>query len=63
MSSHPNHRREHDRVQERGPRYESPDPSAGCNSTHVARARAGWRKINRRKRRREENDLTDVSES
>ncbi len=44
MSSHPNHRRGHDRIQERGPRWENPDPAAGCNSTHVARARRNWKK-------------------
>lgn len=52
MSSSKNHRRGHDPIQERGPRYENADPSAGCNSTHVARARRAWRDINRRRARR-----------
>ena len=56
MSSHPNHRRGHDRVQERGPRYENPNPAVGCNSTHVARARAGWKKINHKRLRRKEQE-------
>lgn len=37
MASHKNHRRGHDRVQERGPRWEHPNPAKGCNSTHVRR--------------------------
>jgi len=52
MSSAPNHRRHHGRVQERGPRWENPNPAAGCNSTHVARARRKWRHHGRRKDRR-----------
>lgn len=53
MSSKPNPRRGHDRVLERGPRYENSDPAAGCNSTHVARARNFWRTLNRRTERRD----------
>lgn len=54
MSSKPNHRRGHARVQERGPRYENPDPAAGCNATHVARARRKRHDERRRAERRAE---------
>lgn len=53
MSQRVNHRREGARHQDNGPRYENGNPMAGCNSTHVARARRGWRTIRRRKERRE----------
>jgi hypothetical protein len=53
MSSKPNHRREHGRILERGPRYESANPAAGCNSTHVARGRKRFRVARRRAERRE----------
>lgn len=52
MSSGPNHRRGHGRVQERGPRFEDPNPAKGCNSTHVARGRKKHRTRRRRKERR-----------
>jgi len=52
MSQRINHRREGKRYQDNGPRYENGNPMAGCNSTHVARARSAWRKIGRRKLRR-----------
>lgn len=52
MSSKPNHRRAHGRIQERGPRWENPNPAAGCNSTHVARSRRRWKKRVRRIERR-----------
>ena len=52
MSSKPNHRRGHGRIQERGPRYESANPAAGCNSTHVARSRRKWKTRVRRVERR-----------
>jgi hypothetical protein len=52
MSSKPNHRRGEPRRQDHGPTWESPTPSAGCNSTHVARSRSWWKKqINRVERR------------
>lgn len=51
MSNHTNHRRGEKYRTEHGPRWENPDPGAGCNSTHVARARKGWKKIVRRWRR------------
>jgi hypothetical protein len=52
MSQRINHRREGKRYQDNGPRYENGNPMAGCNSTHVARGRSRWRKIGRRKERR-----------
>lgn len=52
MSQRINHRREGKRHQDNGPRWENGDPTAGCNSTHVARARRGWRKLGRRIERR-----------
>lgn len=63
MSQRINHRRERKRYQDNGPRYENGNPMAGCNSTHVARARRGWRNIRRRKeRRREQALITDQLE-
>lgn len=38
---------------EHGPRWENANPGKGCNSTHVARARRGWARINARRRRRQ----------
>ncbi len=52
MSKGPNHRRGHDAIQDHGPAWEGLDPSAGCNSTHVARGRASWRTMGRRAERR-----------
>jgi hypothetical protein len=52
MSSKPNHRRGHGRIQGNGPRWESPNPEAGCNSTHVAKARKDWKRIANRAERR-----------
>lgn len=52
MSSRPNPRRGHDRIQDHGPGYESHTPAAGCNSTHVARSRAKWKRRANRKERR-----------
>ncbi len=52
MSQHISHRRGGTRHQDNGPRWESHTPNAGCNSTHVARARRGWRDLDRRSRRR-----------
>jgi hypothetical protein len=54
MSQRINHRREGKRYQDNGSRYENGNPMAGCNSTHVARSRRGWRNIRRRKERRQE---------
>lgn len=48
MSNKANPRRGHGKIQGNGPRYENPNPEAGCNSTHVARSRAKWkRRMNR----------------
>ena len=33
---------------EHGPRWENPDPGAGCNSTHVARTRRWWKNFKHR---------------
>jgi hypothetical protein len=52
MSSKPNHRRGHGRIQERGSRWERANPAAGCNSTHVARSRRKWNTRVRRAERR-----------
>ena len=52
MSNKPNHRRDHDRIQDHGPGYESHTPAAGCNSTHVAQSRAKWKRRNNRQERR-----------
>jgi hypothetical protein len=43
MSSGPNQRREHERIPDHGPAYESRTPAKGCNSTHVARSRGKWK--------------------
>jgi len=52
MSSGPNYRRGHGRIQNHGPTWENRRPGGGCNSTHVARARSTWRKLGRRAVRR-----------
>ena len=52
MSSKPNHRRGHGRIQNTGPTYENRRPGGGCNSTHVARSRSKWKKKNARSLRR-----------
>lgn len=52
MSQRPNHRRGEDRHQDNGPTYEGGPPNSGCNSTHVARSRAKWKRRNNRKERR-----------
>lgn len=53
MSNHTNARRGDKKRTETGPRYENPNPGAGCNATHVARARAKWKRRGARKARRE----------
>jgi hypothetical protein len=61
MSQHPNHRRDGKRHQDNGPRWENPNPMAGCNATHVARARKKHRARSRRAdRRTDEPDLEDA---
>jgi len=52
MSNGPNHRRGHGHIQDNGPRWESHTPSAGCNSTHVARSRKNWKRRRARAERR-----------
>jgi len=52
MSNKRNHRRGHGRIQGNGPRYENPNPSDGCNSTHVAKGRRDWKRIGNRALRR-----------
>lgn len=42
---------------ENGPRYENRNPGAGCNATHVARARRAWQTLFRRKERRTDGPL------
>lgn len=54
VSTKPNHRRDHGRLQDHGPAWESPTPCAGCNSTHVARARRWWKRSKSRAERRTE---------
>lgn len=53
MSNRTKHRRQGraDRRTEHGPSWESNNPGAGCNSTQVARARAGWKRIAARSER------------
>jgi len=50
--SHTNHQRGHGTIQNNGPRWENKNPSKGCNSTHVARARAAWKRLAARAARR-----------
>ena len=57
MSSSPNHRRGHGRIQGNGPRYENGNPEKGCNSTHVARGRKKWKKLRTKRERRKLKDL------
>jgi len=52
MSTGPNHKRGHGRIQGNGPRWENKNPEAGCNSTHVARSRSKWKKRHARRLRR-----------
>lgn len=37
---------------ETGPRWESKNPGAGCNATHVARSRRRWKRLAARTERR-----------
>jgi len=54
MSNHRNYRRGEESRTENGPRYESPNPGQGCNSTHVARSRSWWKRYRHRAERRTE---------
>ena len=51
MSNRNNPRRGDSKRTEHGPRWESKDPGKGCNSTHVARGRARYRRALRRAER------------
>lgn len=55
MSNKNNPRRGEARRTAHGPRWENPNPGAGCNATHVARARAKWKRRAARRSRREAN--------
>jgi len=63
MSNHRNARRDEARRSEHGPRWENGDPGAGCNSTHVARARRRRKRIRARVERRTANRETTVTGS
>jgi hypothetical protein len=52
MSNKKNYRRPGNQRTETGPRWENPNPGAGCNSTHVARSRRGWKRLAARALRR-----------
>ncbi len=52
MSNHRNSRRDESYRSEHGPRWENGDPGAGCNSTHVARARRKHKRLRARRERR-----------
>ena len=52
MSNRKNYRRGEERRTENGPTWENRNPGAGCNSTHVARARRWWQNFARRTERR-----------
>ena len=52
MSNRKNYRRDEERRTETGPTYESSNPGAGCNSTHVARSRRKWKRRAARSERR-----------
>lgn len=52
MSNKTNPRRVGAKRAETGPRWESKDPGAGCNATHVARSRAKWQRRAARSLRR-----------
>lgn len=52
MSNKKNPRRKGVKRTETGPRYENPNPGAGCNATHVARGRKKWKRIKAREQRR-----------
>lgn len=57
MSNHDNHRLGEKKRSEHGPRYESHDPGAGCNSTHVARGRKKYKQRKTRAVRRSQDVL------
>lgn len=60
MSNRTNYRRGERRRTETGPRWENQNPGAGCNSTHVARARQAWHRLQARASRRVERQALSV---
>lgn len=52
MSNRTNPRRKKTKRTETGPRFENANPGAGCNATHVARARKKWKRVAARSERR-----------
>jgi hypothetical protein len=52
MSNRTNPRRKKSKRTETGPRFENPNPGAGCNATHVARSRKKWKRVGARTERR-----------
>jgi hypothetical protein len=52
MANKTNPRRKKGKRSETGPRWESQDPGAGANATHVARARQKWKRVGARTERR-----------
>lgn len=54
MSNKTNHRGVGKKRTETGPRYESKNPGAGSNSTHVARSRKKWKTTTERAKRSRE---------
>lgn len=64
MANKKNHRREGSgnvKRTETGPRYENPNPGAGCNSTHVAKGRKKYKaRRNRSERRSPISELDDL---
>lgn len=63
MSNKTNLRRQKGKRTETGPRWESSNPGAGCNSTHVARAWRKRKRIRARKFRRTFDALQEISDS
>ena len=51
MSNHTNPRKNENHRTENGPRWEDGNPGKGCNSTHVAKARAWWKRYKNRAER------------
>ena len=60
MSNKTNPRRMGGKRTETGPRYENPNPGAGCNATHVARGRAKYKRRIRRDERRQGKEFTEA---
>lgn len=56
MSNKKNFRRKGEKRTEHGPTWENRNPGKGSNSTHVARARAAWKRILNRALRRTDGE-------